>query len=33
VRSRLSAQESAIDIKFPEELVITAGNDLAVELK
>jgi len=29
----LSAQESAIDIKFPEELVITAENDLAVELR
>ena len=33
VRFRLSAQESAIDIEFPEELMIAAGNDLAVELR
>jgi len=29
----VSAQESAIDIEFPEELAIEAGSDLAVELK
>ena len=33
VSFRVSAQESAIDIEFPEELLITAGNDLAVELR
>ena len=32
VSSRVSAQESAIDIEFPEELAIEAGSDLAVEL-
>lgn len=33
VSSRVSAQELTIDIEFPEELVITAGNDLAAELR
>jgi hypothetical protein len=33
VSSRVSAQELTIDIEFPEELVLTTGNDLAVELR